>query len=404
VTDRIRTLLLYANGATWKFISVDTVLRGLLGFEAERALPRGWLRHPLVRTLVGARYEALSYVNDWQEAFSESPQLDVHACSTTNLVEYRRCMRRIADYDLVVVLHSAAGDSMSLLRRTAHWFERRRGRLLVFLGNEYDLMPEKIGFVRSVGAEFVASQLPIAAARWLYEECAGTRVLAAPHALNPRLYRRDEDVQRVTDIGFIGDVYPLFIGDVERNGMIRFFQDHAAELGVTCDIRLERLSRFEWARFLNQCRGVIGAEAGTYYLERTDQTANAVKAFLARHPAAPFEEVFERFFRDYPDPRSGKAISSRHFEPVGTRTCQILLEGGYNGILHPDEHYISIRKDYANVPDAIARFRDSEYRAAMTARTCEYVLAGHTYAHRVAALLSDVLGTDSARTDADAAA
>ena len=37
---------------------------------------------------------------------------------------------------------------MSLLLRYAHHFDRRRAPLVVFLGNEYDLLDEKIGFIR----------------------------------------------------------------------------------------------------------------------------------------------------------------------------------------------------------------------------------------------------------------
>ena len=43
----------------------------------------------------------------------------------------------------------------------------------------------------------------------------------------------------------------------------------------------------------SSCKGVIGAESGTYYLERTDHTVNAVKAWLRTYPKATFEEVFE---------------------------------------------------------------------------------------------------------------
>jgi spore maturation protein CgeB len=87
---------------------------------------------------------------------------------------------------------------------------------------------------------------------------------------------------------------------------------------------------------------------------------------------------------------SGKSISSRHFEPIGTKTCQILLAGHYNGILDADRHYIALDSGLGNIDAALERFRDDAYRAEMVEETYDYVRAEHTYAHRVAALLRTV--------------
>jgi hypothetical protein len=310
-------------------------------------------------------------------------------------VDLARARRKIRDYELLVVLHSAAGDDLSLLRRIEGWFDGRRGKLLVLPGNEYMLMPDKIGFLRAAAADYVGSQLPLDAARWLYEESESTRVLAAPHALNPCAYYPIQSSARPIDIGFVGDIHPYFIGDLDRTRTVKFFEEHSASLGLTRDIRTHRMPRSEWAKFLNTCKGIIGAESGTYYLERTDHTRMAVEAYLEQHPHASFHDVFERFFRDYPNPVSGKAISSRHFEPIGTQTCQVLLEGRYNDILVADEHYLALKKDFSNVEEVVERFKDEPYRTAMVQRTHEYVLAEHTYRHRVNSLIGTIFATQS---------
>ncbi|MEZ4561148.1 MAG: hypothetical protein R2853_00215 [Thermomicrobiales bacterium] len=251
-------------------------------------------------------------------------------------------------------------------------------------------MPEKISFLRSVGADFVGSQLPLLAAQWLYEECRDTQVLPAPHALNARVYTRRNTGERPIDIGFIGDFYPWFIGDIERTQAIELFRQRAGEFGLRSDFRRQRLAREDWVSFLNQTYGVIGGESGTYYLERDDQSQRAVSAFLRANPSATFDDVFDRFFKTYPVTVSGKAISSRHFEPIGTGACQILLEGDYNGILKADEHYISLRKDHANLHDVVERFTDETYREEMVERTRDYVLTEHTHDVRVASLLEAI--------------
>jgi hypothetical protein len=102
-----------------------------------------------------------------------------------------------------------------------------------------------------------------------------------------------------------------------------------------------------------------------------------------------FAEAFDRFFRDTPPcPVYSKAISSRHFDAVGTKTCQIMPRGRFNGILMPDEHYVCLEHDFSNATEAVARFRDDGYRQTMVDRTYEYIMDCHTYRHRVDAVRS----------------
>ena len=337
------------------------------------------------------RYEALSYVIDWKEAFCEASELDVEVCNINNLVEYFHRLRSIREYRLIIILHSAAGDNMSILLRTVEWFNRRRGKLVVFIANEYSLMVEKVSFIRLVKADYVCSQLTLEPARWLYAECTHSKVLSMPHALNPKLYFPNSNSKRNIDIGFIGTLYHNIIGDKERTNLVYFFERHGADLGLICNIRTQNVSRYEWSQFLNNCKGIIGAESGTYYLDRDGKVMVAAEAYLKVHPEASFEEVFENIFKDRTGYISGKMISSRHFEPIGTKTCQILLEGDYNGILLPDEHYISVKKDLSNIDNVVQRFKDEDYRRRMVERTYEYVMSGHTYQHRIKALLKVVV-------------
>lgn len=388
--ERIPTLIFYAKSAPhWRRVVADTLVGGLHLTPSMIPSPFRGLRR--VQFLFEEDYRTLSYLLDWKEAWRETSSLDERLCNINNLFEYRAALRTLKRYSLIVILHSAAGDKLTLLRRAAGYFQDRRGKLLVLFGNEYNRMPDKIGFAREVAADYIASQLPRAAAEWLYADCRQSKVVQAPPALNPKLYQPQAG-PRPVDLGFRGDVYEdRYLGDIERTDMLRAVDERADAWGLVKDIQFVRYPRDEWSRFLGMCKGVVGAESGTYYLERDDRTQEAVKRYLDHHPAASFPEIYDRFFKHYPNPVSGRAISSRHFEPIGTKTCQVLLEGQYNGILKPDEHYISVKKDFSNVDEAIRRFKDEEYRRAMVERAYEYVMAGHTYRHRVENLLQTVV-------------
>lgn len=390
--SRTTALVLESNGVGWREHASDTVLLGLLGLHDYAAIPARLRRYQVLRGLK-RRYEALSYVNDWRDALAATPQLDVEICNVTNLIAYARALRRIDRFDLVIVLHTVAGDSMRLLSRTAGRLRKRRGKLVTFIGNEYDLMGEKFEFLRRSEADYVCTQLPIESARWLYAECPGTEVLEMPHALNPAVYRPGPTEGRSVDVGFIGALHPAFIGDVERTRLIEAVRDGAERWGLRVDIRPHNVPRSEWAAFLAQSHGTLGAESGSYFLDRGGAIIAAAKQYVAEHPEATFEQLYEAVFAHTDIAHvSGKCISSRHFEAIGTKTCQILLEGDYNGVLRAGEHYISVRRDLANLDDAMSFFKSDEHRREVADSAYAHVIAAHTYAHRVDELLRSVVG------------
>jgi glycosyl transferase family 1 len=367
-------------------VFADT-LRRFVPFPRTLAALAGGNRY--VKFLLAEEYDSLSYVVDWREAFEASPRLQAELCNVNDAIAFASVRRRIRDFEIIVVLHSAAGDSMSRLR-SAHDLERRRCPLLVLFGNEYSLMADKLQFLRDTGAEFVGSQLTPKAAAWLY---AGTKaaVLGAPAALNPIVYRPSQSARPI-DIGFRGDRFRSeLIGDQERARVIEHFA-RLSDTPIAVDIAYRRVPRSEWSTFLSRCKGTVGAESGTYFLERDDATQLAVTRYLGEHPAATFEEIYANFWQTKTSKVSGKAISSRHFEAAGTKTCQLLVEGSYNGILEADVHYIPVRRDLDDIEDATLRLLDISERTRITEAAYDHVRGGHTYAHRVEHLLSRTIG------------
>ena len=293
--DRIETLILDANGLTWKAILADTTLHGFLRVPFDYASST-FPSNSLPGKLFGVRNESLSYVLDWREALCEAAELNVKVCNMSNLTEYFHYLRRIGHYSLIIILHSATGDNMAILLKTAEWFKKRRGKLVVFIGNEYNLMADKIKFIRSVEADHVCSQLPFEVACWLYGDYTRTKILAIPHALNPTFYSADPRFHRTIDIGFVGNLYHNFIGDMERTNLIQFFQRNGRGLEMSCDIRTQRLPREGWAQFLRRCRGILGAESGTYYLDKTGQIIEDVKKYVKGHPRRFFPRNIRSLF------------------------------------------------------------------------------------------------------------
>lgn len=393
-SNKTRVLLLTRKTIDPKFVTYETILRGLLRVPEGVRVPecfRGFkVGRVLDEILCEDAYSRQSYIKDWADAFIGCPEVDVVECDTMNLIDFKR---RIKDtsFDLIVVMHSALGDDADLMLDKASWFHRRKGVLAVFVGNEYDIMDKKFAFLRESCADYVCSQLPHDTAQWLYGHIPGLKVLNFPHALNPDVFCSDGIGERSTWVGFRGDFYANFIGDSERNDFIRYFMDNEDVLGLSCDIQRVKVDRYEWAAFLKSCKTIVGAESGLLYLDREGELVKRAKEYCVRHPDATVQEVREQCYENADiEYRSGRCISSRHFEPVGTRTCQLLLEGRYNDILLPGEHYIEVKRDFSNINEAVDQLKDDAVRERIVESAYEFVMENHTYAKRVEQLLKVV--------------
>lgn len=332
-------------------------------------------------------YKALGYVNDWKEAFIKSDKLDVDLYNICDLVAYKNCKKKINEYSVLIVLHSALGDNCELLLKTAHWFQKRKGKLVVFIGNEYDLLDKKIQFLKEAGADFICSQLPRSASQFLYADCEHSTIVDMPHALNEEVYQHSPKKNYETKVSFIGARYPIWLGDDERNDFIDYCKSLNSSSFVIKDCE-GNLPRSDWASFLVNASATIGAEAGTYFLDRHGEILSAAKKAHEQGHGEVFFSHQEYAENNNIEYTSGKAISSRHFEAMGTKTVQILLEGEYNHLMTPDLHYISIKKDFSNFKEKWQEFEDQSRCTDISERCFEYVMEKHRYVHRVDHLLS----------------
>ena len=384
---KIRTLLLYSSGGTSRDIFLQTYLGPLLKkIQGSKLLTNGIKNEQYQRLLYSliSPYEALSYINDWKEAFENSDELDV---TSLNILNQRHAhsylQKHIKEFDLIILMHSVLGDNVEIIIPFEQVLKERTGKLLSFVGNEYDLMLKKKAFLQNVDADYIASQLPHEAHTFVYKELSA-QLIDAPHALNENIYRPSKS-NKVYDIAFSGAKYGIFIGDQERNNLIETMANSTPQLKNKINIgRNTNLPRNLWVELLQSAKATVGAEAGTYYLDRNGSLLEQSKEYVQQNPDANLDDLLEKIFDNTSiEYVSGKAISSRHFEPVGTKTCQILLEGNFNGILKEGEHYISVKKNFSNLKDVIDVYSDHDLRNQIVERAYAYISENHTYKNRV---------------------
>lgn len=382
--------------------------------------------------------DKFSYYDDWKDAFETDPQFAVSSFDLADNEQTEQFRAQLGQVKAIVLLHSTNADGLACLNKIRHLLKTRQVPLLVFVGNELNLLycklSDKIHFLEDVAADFIATQLPLEAGQWLYSGCTDSQVVALPHGLNPQAFRAETaNATRALDIGVRSARYQPFLGDDDRNRLFSKFLEPELRKRFRIDISTEqRLSRSDWARFLNQCKATLSNEAGSWFLEKDDSTAQAIREYLntaksakgiviradsplqrvARylprglkdfilaqlrgglvrhevfvHEQTEFAEVYERFFKHrQPAPVYSKCISSRHFDAIGTQCAQILLRGRYNNILEADVHYFALESDFSNLSTVLERFEDPVERQAITECALALVMQEHTYAARTAAV------------------
>jgi hypothetical protein len=137
----------------------------------------------------------------------------------------------------------------------------------------------------------------------------------------------------------------------------------------------------DWYRFLASCRYTLGVEGGASVHDPDGSLQRATRRYQAEHPNASFEEIEASCFPDADGRLSYVAISPRHLEACATRTAQILIEGSYNGILRPGEHYIELRRDFSNLDAVLDLVEGDAQRARITANAYRDVVESGAYTY-----------------------
>lgn len=151
------------------------------------------------------------------------------------------------------------------------------------------------------------------------------------------------------------------IGSLFREGG----RNNALSIDVSCD-PADVIYGENWLHFLGNSKWCLGSEGGSSILDPYGEIRDRCEAFLAADPDASFEEVEAACFPGEDGRHRFSSPSPRLFEAAMMRCGQILVEAPYYGVLRPQEHYIPLRPDGANLPEVLDQARDLRLLAQMT--------------------------------------
>ncbi|MBA3664210.1 MAG: hypothetical protein H0W61_08385 [Bacteroidetes bacterium] len=169
------------------------------------------------------------------------------------------------------------------------------------------------------------------------------------------------------DIGYRARNLPQWLG---RHGYMKtiiadVFNEKVKKFNLVTDISTNPKDTFiglGWYKFMTRCKYMIGVEGGATVNDPDGSIAKKGAEYLQLHPNCSFEEIENACFPGLDGKLQLIAISPRNLESCATRTCQVLVESTYNGILKPWIHYIPIKKDLSNVDEVLQLVKDDNLR------------------------------------------
>jgi len=136
--------------------------------------------------------------------------------------------------------------------------------------------------------------------------------------------------------------------------------ERALAKGMKCDISTrpgDTIVGDRWEQFLASGRAIIGCESGSSVLDRRGEIKAWIQARLRADPSLSYEQIQKELPFGW-DNHKFFAIGPRHFEAVIMKTCQVLIEGEYDGVFEADRHYIPLKRDYSNLEEVLDKLKD----------------------------------------------
>lgn len=285
--------------------------------------------------------------------------------------------RLVIIHDLFMAQRHSRSSFPEIAQRVSSFLQSTSATKVLTVQDEFINMDIVNSFIHSNGIGYVFS--------------------AAKSSEWPKLYKNMNKIQiQQVLTGYIDDIAvrkiskydtgkrPIEIGyrashpspSLGQHAMLKYsiaeiFKDKAGKLGLKVDISNDPkyvLTGYDWYKFLLSCQYQLGVESGASILDWDGKLMEQ-----AKQGKTQFAEEGNL---------SLKEIGPRHLDACITKTCQILIEGDYSGVLKPWEHYIPLKPDFSNIDDVLRIVQEDDLRASIIERAYRDIVASDKYSYR----------------------
>lgn len=334
------------------------------------------------------------------ERFSEHKYFFMHISEKSTL------QVNLTRFDAVCVHFSIRLPFDQIPDPVAQVLQAYTGIKFLFIQDEYDNTRHVWAWIQRLKFDVVFTVVPERSISLIYPpgQFPGTRFVSNLTGYIPIKPDIKIDVappsSRPLIVGYRGRRLPLKYGllGFEKTKIGMMVGKYCASHGIRHDIAWEEKDRIygeKWVDFIFSCRAMLGTESGSNIFDWDGDIDKRLADYRAQHPNATDDEVYEEVLSDLEQSGLMNQISPKVFEAIAARTVLILFEGEYSGVLVPDEHYISLKKDGSNISDVFRILEDGSRIDRMVDKAYRDIIDSGAYSYsafirKVDKTLSDV--------------
>jgi hypothetical protein len=301
-------------------------------------------------------------------------------------------------FDVVIFHNSLTGPwnevrfnrNLEILKKT----DFRQAIKVAFFQDEYFNTDMLCNFINALQVKYVFSVAPGSEWKKIYHSVDFSKVKffhVLTGYIDKKILKKVQKIRKSIvkdiDVGYRtvwGNTYTLGKFGLLKIQIAEIFKNILKDTNVKFDISTHRkdiILGFNWYKFLLRCKYTIGVESGSSLLDRDGSIHKKIESFLESNNNALYEDIEKNCFSGQDGFLKLVAISPRHFEACITKTCQILIEGDYNGILKPGIHYIELKKDFSNINEIVELLKDENRRSTIVNRAYLDIVDSEEYTY-----------------------
>lgn len=316
-----------------------------------------------------------SMVTDHIDAFSKFSEHDVFVHKT--LLSNQGSLEADLDLDLfdVIIVHYSIfiGIDAYLSQRSKKRLAAARGVKVVFLQDEYRFVQRSVEGIAAIKADVVFTCVPEESIKKVYNhpslaDVKFVNTLTGYITEGLTILQPIELKKRKYHVSYRGRRYPDWHGSMgrEKYEIAAQFLRNTRGKGIKNNISTKERHRVygaAWTRLIQNSRAVLGVESGASVFDFSGEISAKTetrRALLGRKGIS-YEALRDQYFAGLENTIDLAQVSPRVFEAMSLRTLCVLYEGNYSGLMEADVHYLSLKKNFSNIDDVVARLKDDVY-------------------------------------------
>lgn len=297
-------------------------------------------------------------------------------------------------YDAVIIFYSirvcVPGHLSSDFEKA---LQRYRGHKILMIQDDYDNTEETRRTIERLGIQTVYTVVPKVYIDKIYSpvrfpDVNFFNIMTGYISDEMKNYpNRIPISERKISIGYRGRDIGYWYGNLAREKLeigIRM-KKVCQERGLCVDIEWEsekRIYKEDWLKWLASCKATLGTESGSNIFDENGELRRIVEKEQEKNPGVSYEVIFDKYLRPYEGIIKMNQISPKMFEAISLKVALILYEGEYSGILKPDVHYISLKKDFSNVEEVIEKLGDNVYLQNLVDSAYESIMSDYRLSYQ----------------------